>query len=175
VRWIYGVRILVGRMRRITRRGRGGVWIARGGWVGISLHWGNMYWLMFVDKPTACCDDHHHTKPTQSRTPLLYCFSSLPAPTHDQSYDKCLDPIPLLTNPYPGMEGHNSPTRARCSSSNPCGGGEECVRLREDERILRITFRDDRGGREEVVLWSGPRVEVLEQGSCLLFFFWIVS
>ncbi|KIM76861.1 hypothetical protein PILCRDRAFT_825840 [Piloderma croceum F 1598] len=130
----------------------------------------------WMDKPTACCDDHHRTttnEPTESRgsTPLLYCFSSLPTPAHGQSRDKCLDPIPLLTNPYSdtnSIEDHNSPTpplgtRGRCSSSNPCGGGEECVRLREDERILRITFRDDPGGREEVVLWSGPRVEVLEQ------------
>ena len=50
----------------------------------------------------------------------------------------------------------------------------ECVRLREDERILRVTFKVNEGGRdraeresEEVLLWSGPKVEVWEQGVCI--------
>jgi len=135
---------------------------------------------MFVDEPTACCDQHHITTNAHAESggsiPLLYCFSSLPTPAHGQSHDRCLDPIPLLTNPYPNtntIEGGNLPTsplgtRGRCSSSNPCGGGEVCARLREDEWILRITFWDDQGGRDAVVLWGGPRAEVLEQGSCLL-------
>jgi S2P endopeptidase len=55
----------------------------------------------------------------------------------------------------------------RCSSSSPCAAGDECVRLREDERILRLRFLGD-GGREEVLLWSGPKVEVWEQGVFLL-------
>ena len=140
----------------------------------VLIDFGNL-----ADKSTACCD-HHHTPNTATQessgsgrkapsTPLLYCFSSLSA--RGSSDERCLDPILVLTNLYPGVDLRiqgDTRGQARCSLATPCRADDECVRLREDEQILRITFRDDQrgSGREEVLLWSGPRVEVLEQGVC---------
>ena len=135
-----------------------------------------------TDKPTACCD--HPPKITtdagneNSQSSRLSCFSSLSS-AHRQTAARCLDPIPLFTNSHPkanpndgdGSEtGKNhapapAQTLKRCSVSNPCPADSECVGLRKGERILRITFEAGEYGRKEVLLWSGPKVEVWDQGA----------
>lgn len=60
----------------------------------------------------------------------------------------CIDPVAILSQP-----------QNRCDSSTLCSKSQSCIEPWGDRDILRITVQDER-----VVLWSGPRYEVWEQG-----------
>lgn len=67
----------------------------------------------------------------------------------------CTDPVAVL-----------SKIENRCDSSASCLESQSCIKPRGDRDILRITVNYEETGPEDerVVLWSGPRYEVWEQG-----------
>lgn len=64
----------------------------------------------------------------------------------------------------------------RCALSADCGDHHLCVKPRSDERLLRIGVwipglqssfeRQDVPTDTSIVIWSGPREEILEEGGC---------
>lgn len=55
--------------------------------------------------------------------------------------------------------------KVRCASENGCKEGFVCVRPAEKENLLRLTVRSgDELEHEEVVLWTGPRGEIYDEG-----------
>lgn len=97
---------------------------------------------IYTDKPQSCCGES---------SPSLSCFQS---PTDT----RCLDPIPLLTQTDKNQEPR------RCSLSASCSPVSLCVWPRQGEQLLRISMRLSDSSPEEILLWSGPRREVWEQG-----------
>jgi S2P endopeptidase len=67
----------------------------------------------------------------------------------------CTNPVAIL-----------SQMRNRCDSSTSCLESQSCIKPRGDQDILRITVNHEDAGTEDerIVLWSGPRYEVWEQG-----------
>ncbi|KAJ7489474.1 hypothetical protein FB451DRAFT_1225027 [Mycena latifolia] len=94
----------------------------------------------YLESPQSCCD---------SDAPFseLTCFVAL------SSAEKgCIDAIPILT----GGEAR------RCRADLDCSDdASRCVRPDESALILRLTVHAD--GQDQVVLWSGPPMEVYEQ------------
>ena len=78
------------------------------------------------------------------------CFSSFPRSS--TTIDRCLDPIPIMAQN----------DRARCSSSSACVTNFTCVAYASPDPLLRIGVNADEALR--IVLWSGPPLEVWEQG-----------
>ena len=74
---------------------------------------------------------------------------------------RCLDPISILNDPK---------DLNRCKSATDCTSIPDslCVRPDAKAQLLRLTVRlpplTGAGRNEEVVLWSGPRREVWEEG-----------
>lgn len=95
-------------------------------------------------RPNACCS---------SDTPHMHdvaCFSALLRSA--TRIDRCIDPIPVMTDNY----------RKRCSSSSTCTEHSICATYASPIPLLRIEISKDEGLR--TVLWSGPPLEVWEQG-----------
>lgn len=85
------------------------------------------------------------------------CFSSFSHSTTKMDY--CLDPIPIMTKD----------DRPRCSSSSPCVGNSTCLMHSSPNALLRIGVGKDDDSR--TVLWSGPPLEVWQQGNSILLAF----
>jgi hypothetical protein len=116
----------------------------------------------FSEHDPACCQEGYQPTP-----PLKYlsCFHQLLGV--DSSF--CLDPVQVFAS---------VPRTRRCSSNTQCATVNDreslCLRLDPKERVLRIGYRSPaflRGRNvgfkeeeEEVLLWNGPRREVLLQG-----------
>lgn len=83
--------------------------------------------------------------PKDSKMPLT-CFMS----ASQALPGRLIDPVPILT----GQEAHT-----RCHES--CGAGDVCILPEEGEQLLRLSVIKE--SNEEVVLWSGPGMEVWEQ------------
>jgi S2P endopeptidase len=99
-------------------------------------------------QPSVCCSgDAPHTDG-------VACFSSLPRSTTE--IDRCLDPIPVMAEN----------DRKRCSSSSICAENSTCVAYVSPDPLLRIEIIKDEEFR--TVLWSGPPLEVWEQGELVL-------
>ncbi|KAJ6554068.1 hypothetical protein B0H10DRAFT_1848470 [Mycena sp. CBHHK59/15] len=92
----------------------------------------------YLGNPQSCCGPH-------ALPSSLSCFTSSDADK------RCLDPIPILTG-----SGER-----RCGSDIDCSDGSRCIRPDTSAQILRLTVRVD--ANDEVILWSGPLVEVHEQ------------
>lgn len=91
-------------------------------------------------------------------TTSLSCFMANTIP----SRVGCLDPIPILTS---------TDVEERCASESGCKEGNLCVRPAEKEALLRLTMREG-AQPEKVVLWSGPRREIWDEGRPWC---WVVS
>ncbi|KAJ7602419.1 hypothetical protein FB45DRAFT_966468 [Roridomyces roridus] len=91
----------------------------------------------FLASPRTCCDP---TAPPSD----LSCFVA--------EERGCLEAVAVLANQ----------TTPRCTTSSNCSEAATCVRPDASAQILRLTVRFNEQV-EQVILWSGPRVEVLEQ------------
>ncbi|KAJ7853498.1 hypothetical protein B0H14DRAFT_782643 [Mycena olivaceomarginata] len=92
----------------------------------------------YLASPRSCCDSNVVS--------LLSCFVAV------SSAEKgCLDAIPALTDEQ----------EQRCASDAGCSDASLCVRPDESAQILRLTIHTE--GKDRVILWSGPLVEVHEQ------------
>lgn len=96
--------------------------------------------------------------PAPHREPLA-CFV-----THEPLWDeRCLDPLPYLSDPAPSAHVK------RCTSTTNCGEGHICTRLRDDQELVRLTVHTpvwaSDGPADSVVVWSGPRAEILVEGT----------
>ncbi|KAK0496973.1 hypothetical protein EDD18DRAFT_1073531 [Armillaria luteobubalina] len=78
---------------------------------------------------------------------LLSCFT-----THSDT--GCLDAVPLLTKPKENV---------RCDSMSGCEGNTICVRPAESAQLLRISVQITGQDDDEIILWRGPKSEVLQQ------------
>lgn len=112
---------------------------------------------------TACCNTD---AAIQSPTAHLSCFEA----TEGNDPGRCLDPVLLFAPSSSDVKL----SVGRCFTGDDCRARSEtipsleCVRLAPREDILRIVLKspiweDDTAG-ERVVLWSGPTVEVWDQG-----------
>ncbi|KAG7448191.1 uncharacterized protein BT62DRAFT_890455 [Guyanagaster necrorhizus] len=78
---------------------------------------------------------------------LLSCFTT-------GSDTGCLDAVPLLTKPKESI---------RCDSISGCEGNSICVRPDESAQLLRISVQVTGEDDDEIILWRGPKKEVLQQ------------
>lgn len=79
---------------------------------------------------------------------LLSCFTT-------GSDTGCLDAVPLLTKPKENV---------RCNFMSGCEGSTICVRPTESAQLLRISVQVTGQEDDEIILWRGPKKEVLQQG-----------
>ncbi|KAF9071599.1 hypothetical protein BDP27DRAFT_1322026 [Rhodocollybia butyracea] len=86
----------------------------------------------------SCCNDAPH--PTLDHL----CFDSFGAPSKT-----CLNPIPILSSLNP-----------RCHLETDCDPNALCVRPSSSASILRLVVKG-----KSLILWSGPRHEIWEQGT----------
>ncbi|KAF8880492.1 hypothetical protein BD779DRAFT_1473793 [Infundibulicybe gibba] len=93
--------------------------------------------LFSDDAPRSCCP---------SSTGLLTCFLSI-----DSS--ACLDPIRTLTV-------HDA---IRCTPAHPCAPLHTCVTPHPSTHLTRLTVIPPQKSGPEILLWSGPRLEIFEQ------------
>lgn len=107
------------------------------------------YGCAYLDNPDLCC-----SKDTTS--PGVSCFESVESSSHRG----CLNSVSILARP-----GHER----RCTSSDNCLDGSICIRPDDTERLMRLTVHRDwsSGALPEVILWSGPKEEVWEEGLVL--------
>ncbi|KAI0946862.1 hypothetical protein AcW1_010198 [Taiwanofungus camphoratus] len=115
----------------------------------------------FIDQPTSCCAS------LGSSPAPLFCFTSPPAALSEPfDLERCIDPLPLLSasSPVAGASVQ------RCHAPVDCGSARLCTRPRADQELLRLALhlpawlRDEgEQAEEKVVLWGGPREEVLEE------------
>jgi S2P endopeptidase len=102
-----------------------------------------------LDHNSSCCS---------SQTSRDYAQSCFAASAHGTGTSgRCIDPVPLLTQ----IDDSN-----RCSVVQSCNSTFVCVRPSTNEQLLRIRFGS--AGSEKLVLWSGPALEVWEQGNIVL-------
>jgi hypothetical protein len=125
----------------------------------------NLPFTVFAVQPQTCCAPTSGPEPPSTS---LSCFTSVDSPREDW---RCVDPVPILTRPDDGTIG-------RCALQSQCPDTALCVQPRRDAKLLRLTvlmpghwerqqFEPSRVGLEEVILWSGLRREVYEQGLLL--------
>ncbi|KAF8664227.1 hypothetical protein AX16_000789 [Volvariella volvacea WC 439] len=95
----------------------------------------------FSDAPTSCCNSNNRKSDEH-----LACFVSA-------AWKGCLDPVPILTAPA---------NNTRCSATTACSGEQTCVHPHSREHLLRITASQSRED-PYVILWRGPREEVMEE------------
>ncbi|KAK0463696.1 uncharacterized protein EV420DRAFT_1638620 [Desarmillaria tabescens] len=95
----------------------------------------------FFESPRSCCLE-------RVAVSLLSCFTT-------DSDTSCLDAVPLLTKPKESV---------RCGSISSCEGNMICVRPTESAQLLRISVRLPGQEDDEIILWRGPKKEVLQQG-----------
>ena len=94
----------------------------------------------------------------------LSCFKSSPSPQLHSS-QRCLSRHSFLN-------GGSEVRTQRCYEAIDCESTHVCARLRADEEILRLKLwipshlLVDVPEHERKVVWSGPRYEVLEDGTC---------
>ncbi|KAL6303711.1 hypothetical protein BKA93DRAFT_734418 [Sparassis latifolia] len=110
----------------------------------------------FADQADSCCrsfpNDGSHGQPVS-------CFVSY----EPAALERCVDPVPFLD------ESTSSSNAKRCLSSIDCGGNFLCVWPRSDQELLRLTLqsppslRQPEPQREHVVVWSGSRLDILEE------------
>jgi hypothetical protein len=99
-------------------------------------------------QPSGCCsNDAPHTDD-------VACFSSPPLST--TKINRCADPTLVTTQE----------DRTRCSSSSACAENSTCVIYASSTPLLRIEISG--GEKSRIVLWSGPPLEVWEQGDSFL-------
>jgi S2P endopeptidase len=102
----------------------------------------------FTEPAEQCC--------SLDASPGLSCFTSIDTPSNRG----CLNPIPILT----ALKDDN-----RCSSNADChNSSSTCVSPDKIERLLRLRVERPSENWTEVVLWSGPKEEVWNEG--LVFF-----
>ncbi|KAK0482486.1 hypothetical protein IW261DRAFT_1396585 [Armillaria novae-zelandiae] len=95
---------------------------------------------VFFDAPGSCCLEGVAVS-------LLSCFTT-------GSDTGCLDAVPLLTKPKENV---------RCDSMSDCGANTICVRPAELAQLLRISVQVTSQEDDEIILWRGPKMEVLQQ------------
>ncbi|KAJ7472234.1 hypothetical protein B0H11DRAFT_1347004 [Mycena galericulata] len=97
----------------------------------------------FLGSPRTCCAAHDGSEGGS-------CFVTV-SPSDGKG---CLDAVATLT----------AQDAQRCATDADCPGATSaCVRPDVSAQILRLTVRVAERAQEQVVLWSGPREEVLEQ------------
>jgi hypothetical protein len=123
---------------------------------GFLVHSTRGYSLLFTHNniilghSMACCSPGLNSASVES------CFVPV---LDNSSAGHCVDPVPLLTNS----------TIARCTHSDHCENAsrnavQTCIRPRKAENLLRLTYRTQDWDTARVLLWSGPREELLEEG-----------
>jgi S2P endopeptidase len=110
----------------------------------------------FVTQRASSDDDRCCTNLTNmnasDRSSSLSCFVSF----ENAAETYCTDAVAIL-----------SKIQNRCDSSALCLTSQSCIEPRGDRDLLRITVRHQGTKDERVVLWSGPKYEVWEQGMAL--------
>ena len=101
--------------------------------------------MAHLEGPDACCLPSVDSMGTSH----LSCFTGA---RFSKDVQGCLDPIPILT-------GRNETMRC----THECGFGMVCVEAGPETQLLRLTVLHP-SKEEAVVLWSGPRNEVLAEG-----------
>jgi hypothetical protein len=117
-----------------------------------------------------CCQEDYQTSPPLKH---LSCFRGMHLPEEDSGKlgaGLCLDPVQIFSS---------EPRKRRCGRDEDCAGdhsaegsASKCLALDKKEQILRIGYvlppflqRSQQDQEEKIILWSGPKVEVYEQGS----------
>ncbi|PCH41919.1 hypothetical protein WOLCODRAFT_17384 [Wolfiporia cocos MD-104 SS10] len=98
----------------------------------------------FEEQPAACC--------ATTASPELACFVA----AEPARMERCADPLPFLG----GADAR------RCASAADCGAHHVCVHPRADEALVRLAVRPPpwtHDPAERVVVWRGPRSEILEE------------
>ena len=77
---------------------------------------------------------------------------------------RCLDPVKVMK-----FHNNNLPNNDRCLSALDCSENSSCVQPLDSEQLLRLVFRptffqSDSQANEEIIIWKGPRDELLEEG-----------
>ncbi|KAK0196677.1 hypothetical protein F5146DRAFT_918911 [Armillaria mellea] len=94
----------------------------------------------FLETPGSCCLEGVAVS-------LLSCFTT-------GSDTGCLDAVLLLTKPKENV---------RCNFMSGCEGSTICVRPTESAQLLRISVQVTGQEDDEIILWRGPKKEVLQQ------------
>ena len=102
---------------------------------------------MLSAKSDECCNYE-----ASKRLSAFSCFGS-----KDSLERGCIDPVPVLTSRH----GDN-----RCQSSDKCPPESSCVFPSKGVQLLRLTVRSSISNVQDqtTVLWSGPLVEIWEEG-----------
>lgn len=145
-------------------------YVSQGWCVDAALFNGIGYILSYIiiltrrkGQQTACCN---MDATIHSPTAHLSCFEA----TEGNDPGRCLDPVLLFTpsSSDAKLSVGRCFTRSDCRVRPETSASLECVRLAPREDILRIVIKppiwEDDGDGERVVLWSGPTVEVWDQG-----------
>ena len=106
---------------------------------------------IFLEKSVSCCNS-----PPTKESPFS-CFISV---DHDDR--GCIDPLPIFTRR----------TSPRCASTKDCPTESICGVPDSRSQLLRLTVRPTLAGidDETVVVWSGLRREVWQEGKTFPFF-----
>ncbi|EKM53148.1 uncharacterized protein PHACADRAFT_210853 [Phanerochaete carnosa HHB-10118-sp] len=118
-----------------------------------SLGADDLGWCMnsawFLSQPEGCCD-------TNETTPNSSCFTADAVQSRPSvPRQKCAPTLEVLR---PDLE-----VARRCAAAADCAEGNECVRLREDQHIMRVDFAPPgHDGGHQTMVWSGPPEEFFE-------------
>ena len=104
--------------------------------------------VFFPEKSVSCCNSSTKESP-------FTCFLSV---DHDDS--GCIDPLPIFTRP----------TSTRCTSAKDCTAESICGVPDSQAQLLRLTVRQSLADDETVVVWSGSRREVWQEGGTIFSF-----
>lgn len=121
-----------------------------------------------VEDPLTCCSKKGQAS-SSPIAPNINCFIAFTSP--QQTPTGCTDPIPILTN----LTSSRCRTSGECKSELEGDPGEverECV-IPRSTQIMRLTVQD-RDEPRRVLLWSGPKNEIKDQGSCYSQFIRVV-
>ncbi|EPQ51547.1 hypothetical protein GLOTRDRAFT_140954 [Gloeophyllum trabeum ATCC 11539] len=107
----------------------------------------------YLARPTACCEGSADASKAASQ---LACFR----PSDGSTVGRCLDPLSIMVQ--------EPASQRRCAVSSDCDSHATCITPDKDETLLRLTFIPEpfKSGEKDatqMLLWRGPRVEVLEQ------------
>jgi len=98
-----------------------------------------------IERSNDCCTSASNKSP-------FVCFAS-----GDGLDEGCIDPVPILTRKL---------EVARCISQADCSPDSACVLPARTAQLMRLRVLplDSEEGDESVVLWSGPPIEVHQEG-----------
>ena len=145
-----------------------------------------MLFTQFIEQDDSCCSRKHGFI-SDSHPPLAQqsCFVDIDSrgSLSHRGQGHCVDPVPILApNHNEANDGSLERAYPRCSTSRSCNHNQRdaeedtdmmtCIIPDMDTQLLRIGFIPPAWSgtgsvTQKTILWSGPKVEVWEQGKHL--------